>query len=59
MFKMLFEVLSQKSLMVQAAQRADDALERARILSDAAFAALMDGTQPEQDLYELDQAALW
>ena len=26
MFKMLFEVLSQKSLMVQAAQRADDAL---------------------------------
>ena len=55
MFKMLFEVLSQKSLMVQAAQRADDALERARTLSEAAFAALMDGTQPEQDLYELDR----
>lgn len=55
MFKMLFEVLSQKSLMVQAAQRADDALERAHTLSDAAFAALMDGTQPEQDLYELDR----
>ena len=55
MFKMLFEVLSQKSLMVQAAQRADDALERARTLSDAAFAALLDGTRPEQDLYELDR----
>ncbi|RKZ16485.1 hypothetical protein DRQ53_06320 [bacterium] len=55
MFKMLFEVLSQKSLIVQAAQRADDALERAHTLSDAAFAALLDGTQPEQDLYELDR----
>lgn len=56
MFKMLFEVLSQKSLMVQAAQRADEALERAHTLSDAAFAALMDGTEPDQDLYELDRA---
>ena len=55
MFKMLFELLSQKSLMVQAAQRADDALERACTLSDAAFAALMDGTEPDQDLYELDR----
>jgi phosphate transport system protein len=55
MFKMLFEVLSQKSLIVQAAQRADEALERSRTLSEAAFAALLDGTQPEQDLYELDR----
>jgi len=55
MFKMLFEVLSQKSLMIQAAQRADDALERSRTLSEAAFAALLDGTKPEQDLYELDR----
>jgi phosphate uptake regulator len=55
MFKMLFEVLSQKSLMVQAAQRADDALERARTLCEAAFAALLDGTRPDQDLYELDR----
>ena len=55
MFKMLFEVLSQKSLMIQAAQRADQALERSRTLSEAAFAALLDGTEPEQDLYELDR----
>ena len=55
MFKMLFEVLSKKSLMVQAAQRADDALERARVLSEAAFAALLDGAEPTQDLYELDR----
>ena len=55
MFKMLFEVLSQKSLMIQAAQRADNALERARVLTEAAFAALMDGTVPNQDLYELDR----
>jgi phosphate uptake regulator len=55
MFKMLFEVLSKKSLMVQAAQRADDALERARALSEAAFAALLDGTEPQQDLYVLDR----
>ena len=55
MFKMLFEVLSQRSLIVQAAQRADEALERSRALSEAAFAALLDGTQPEQDLYKLDR----
>jgi phosphate uptake regulator len=55
MFKMLFEVLSQRSLIVRAAQRADEALERARTLSEAAFAALLDGTKPDQDLYELDR----
>ena len=55
MFKMLFEVLSQKSLIIQAAQRADEALERSRALSEAAFAALLEGTKPEQDLYELDR----
>lgn len=55
MFKMLFEVLSQKGLMVQAARRADASLERARTLSDLAFAALLDGTKPGRDLYELDR----
>lgn len=55
MFKMLFEVLSQKGLMVQAANRADDSLERARTLTGLAFAALLDGAKPDRDLYELDR----
>jgi phosphate uptake regulator len=55
MFRILFELLSQDSLMVQATRRADEALERARALSDQAFAALLDGVEPEQDLFDLDQ----
>ena len=55
MFKALFQVLSQKNLMIQALEKSDGALVKAERVTRAAFAALLDGQEPGFDLYELDR----
>ena len=55
MFKKLFQILSQKNLMMQALDKSEEALGKSQTITRAAFEALMDQSEPEIDVYAVDR----